>query len=248
MGQLGSSHNIGTLAFNPAAAAGSTDSGALYVALGDGGSSNDPLGHGQRRSTPLGSILRIDPLGGGADSSYGIPSDNPFVGTSGALDEIWAYGLRHPQHFSFDSTGRMFINDIGQRSIEEVNLGVAGANYGWRLREGTFATAMGVGASDKRTVYPLPADDTGYTYPIAQYDHDEGDAIGAGFVYEGQAIPVAAKPLRVHGPREGATVRVRRIQSDSRHTRDHRGNTHQVRRAGAGTGPFGRRRVRHCTP
>ena len=88
----------------------------------------------------------------------------------------------------------MFLCDIGQNQVEEVNLGVAGANYGWRLREGTFATAMGVAADpgdvEPGSVYPLETHQgDGYTYPIAQYDHDEGNAIGSGFVYEGNAIP-----------------------------------------------------------
>ncbi len=192
IGQFASNHNIGTLAFNAAATAGSTDEGALYFGLGDGGSRNDPEEYGQDLSTPLGAILRINPLSTSAGTSYGIPSDNPFVAEADAASEIWAYGLRHPQHFSFDSSGRMFINDIGQDQIEEVNLGRAGGNYGWRLREGTFATASGLGiptSGIRSRVYALPSDDSGFEYPIAQYDHNEGFAISSGFVYEGQAIP-----------------------------------------------------------
>ena len=83
----------------------------------------------------------------------------------------------------------MFISDIGQNMIEEVNLGVAGANYGWRLREGTFATAFGVADGEPGRVYAQPATDPAFTYPIAQYDHDEGRAIGGGYLYEGTAIP-----------------------------------------------------------
>ena len=192
IGQFASNHNIATLAFNAAATAGSTDEGALYFGLGDGGGRNDPEEYGQDLSTPLGAILRINPLSTSAGTSYGIPSDNPFVAEADAASEIWAYGLRHPQHFSFDSSGRMFINDIGQDQIEEVNLGRAGGNYGWRLREGTFATASGLGISTsgiRSRVYALPSDDSGFEYPIAQYDHNEGFAISSGFVYEGQAIP-----------------------------------------------------------
>ena len=106
-----------------------------------------------------------------------------------ALDEIWAYGLRHPQHYSWDSDGRMFILDIGQDQIEEVNIGTAGGNYGWRLREGTFATAYGVTTSDRPGgVYQRGTDSRTYVYPVAQYDHDEGFAIGSGFVYRGRDI------------------------------------------------------------
>ena len=113
----------------------------------------------------------------------------PSWARSGVAPEIWAYGLRHPQQFSWDTDGRMFIGDIGQSSLEEVNLGVPGANYGWRLREGTFATGHAVGTRPGR-VYPRPAqDDHPFVYPVAQYDHDDGAAVGGGFVYRGQAIP-----------------------------------------------------------
>ena len=86
----------------------------------------------------------------------------------------------------------MFINDIGQDQVEEVNLGLAGGNYGWRLREGTFATAFGAGAgaAEIGSVFPLPStDEELFVYPVAQYDHDEGYAIGSGFVYRGADIP-----------------------------------------------------------
>ena len=83
----------------------------------------------------------------------------------------------------------MFLSDIGQNQIEEVNLGLRGANYGWRLREGTFATAFGVTGGEPGLVYPLPEEESGFVYPIAQYDHDEGNAIGGGYLYEGNAIP-----------------------------------------------------------
>ncbi|MDA1093585.1 MAG: PQQ-dependent sugar dehydrogenase [Acidobacteria bacterium] len=189
IGQFAPNHNIGTIAFNPHAAPGSPDYGMLYVCLGDGGAAHDPRDFGQTLAVPQGSIMRIDPLGGDANRRYGIPPDNPFVGVAGAAPEIWAYGLRHPQHFSWDTDGRMFIGDIGQNQMEEVNLGQAGANYGWRLREGTFASGYAVGRGPG-PLYPLPTPDTGeFTYPVAQYDHDEGNAIGGGYVYRGQAIP-----------------------------------------------------------
>ena len=128
-------------------------------------------------------------MGGDGAKGYGIPSDNPFVGDANVAPEIWAYGLRHPQHFSWDADGRMFIGDIGQNQIEEVNLGRAGANYGWRVREGTFATGYAVGRGPGPAFARPTADDQEFVYPIAQYDHDEGNAVGGGFVYQGQAIP-----------------------------------------------------------
>ena len=189
IGQFAPNHNIGTIAFNPRAEAGSPDYGMLYVCLGDGGAAHDPQDHGQSLAVPHGAIIRIDPLAGDGTKGYGIPPDNPFVGSDGVAPEIWAYGLRHPQHFSWDTDGRMFIGDIGQNQVEEVNLGMPGANYGWRLREGTFASGYAVGAAPG-PVYPRPSqDDRQFVYPVAQYDHDEGNAIGGGFVYRGRAIP-----------------------------------------------------------
>lgn len=186
--QFSPTHNVGTLAFNPTAAEGSADYGMLYACLGDGGGANDPHENGQNPATLLGTIIRIDPLGGQGDAAYGIPGDNPFLDNSDAAPEVWAFGLRHPQHFSWGPDGRLYINDIGQDQVEEVNIGVPGANYGWRDREGTFATAYGLGTLRIGQVYPLPEDDGLFTYPVAQYDHGEGYAIGSGYVYQGEAI------------------------------------------------------------
>ena len=195
VGQFDSTHNVGTLAFNPTAQPGSPDYGMLYIGFGDGGGAFDPGRNGQNLATPLGAILRIDPLPPSQEGSaaakrrYGIPSDNPFVSTPGAAPEVWAYGLRHPQQFSWDADGRMFIGDIGQKTIEEVNLGVAGGNYGWRYREGTFATAPSLGLANHGQVFKRPADPHLFIDPVAEYDHDEGMAISGGFVYRGKDIP-----------------------------------------------------------
>ncbi len=199
-------HNMGQLAFNPNAQPGDADYGKLYLAVADGGSdgfpvsNTDPLDNGQDLSTPLGTILRIDPAGNNsANGEYGIPSDNPFAGDGdpNTLGEIWAYGLRNPHRISWDTggEGKMLIADIGQAFIEEVNLGIAGANYGWGEREGTFV----VDENNEGVLFELPANDAdfGFTYPVAQYDHDRpedatgffGFAIAGGFVYRGTAIP-----------------------------------------------------------
>lgn len=89
---------------------------------------------------PHGSILRLDPLPRGAPGEYAVPDSNPLVGQADALAEIWAYGLRNPSKFSWDEAGdgKMLIADIGEGNIEVINIGVAGANYGWGVREGTF--------------------------------------------------------------------------------------------------------------
>jgi glucose/arabinose dehydrogenase len=193
VGQFAFNHNIGTIAFNPNAREGDADYGNLYVCLGDGGAANDPRNYGQNLAEPQGSILRIDPLKPEGDRRYSIPADNPFADTRGVAREIWAYGFRHPQQFSWDTAGdgKMLIAEFGQSQVEEVNLGVAGGNYGWQLREGTFATAFATNG-DKRDdrVYPLPEkDDAPYLYPVAQFDHDEGRGISGGYVYRGKRIP-----------------------------------------------------------
>lgn len=190
VGQFAANHNVGSIAFNPTVASDSDEYGLLYVSFGDGGSAHDPADHGQNPNSILGSIIRIDPLATSGEAAYGIPASNPFADGAEGLPEVWAYGLRHPQHFSWDlEDGRMFILDIGQDQIEEVNLGIAGGNYGWRVREGTFATAYGVSTEERPGgVYERDAGSDEFIYPVAQYDHDEGFAIGSGFVYRGSEI------------------------------------------------------------
>ncbi|MBW4597578.1 MAG: PQQ-dependent sugar dehydrogenase [Brasilonema angustatum HA4187-MV1] len=203
-------HNIGQLSFNPNAKPGNADYGMLYIAVADGGSDGfpvshtDPLNNGQDLGTPLGKILRINPFGNNStNGKYGIPKDNPFVKDGSPnispkkLGEIWAYGLRNPHRFSWDmgGEGKMLIVDIGQAFIEEVNLGIKGANYGWGNREGTWV----IDEKNENVLFPLPKNDAdyGYTYPVAQYEHDKPPnwsgyyavAIAGGYVYRGKAIP-----------------------------------------------------------
>lgn len=193
-------HNLGQIAFNPNADINDDDYGMLYISTGDGGSdgfpvsNTDPLDNGQDLGVVLGKILRIDPQGNNsANGKYGIPDNNPFVNDfdSSTLGEIWAYGLRNPHRFSWDTggDGKLLIADIGQKFIEEVNLGIKGANYGWGEREGTFL----INDDNENEIFALPDDDflNNYTYPVAQYDHDiiGNVAIAGGYVYRGSAIP-----------------------------------------------------------
>ena len=170
-------HNGGDMAFGP--------DGYLYIGTGDGGSGGDPQNHGQRLDSLLGKLLRIDVDGG---SPYAIPSDNPFEndGNASTLGEIWAYGLRNPWKFSFDSlTGDLWIGDVGQGAYEEMNMVAsteAGLNYGWRCYEGNnaFNTAG------------CPAMNT-LTFPVAEYSHTmDGNfkcSITGGYRYRGNDNP-----------------------------------------------------------
>lgn len=185
-------HNGGKMAFG--------SDGYLYIGLGDGGSSNDndnghgDDGNGQNVNTVHGSILRIDPLVPESNTSssdpassngkYRIPATNPLVGVDGT-DEIFAYGFRNPYRFSFDSGSSQFIvPDVGQNNLEEINTVSAGNNYGWNLKEGTYAFVPDTGSITDNTE-DLPAD---LVDPVAQYDHDDGTSIIGGFVYRGAAI------------------------------------------------------------
>lgn len=179
-------HNGGDLAFDP-------HDGYLYVALGDGGSGNDPGNRAQDPGELLGKLLRLDVDGGpgsrpadcGGGDNYRIPSDNPLIGEAGACDEIWALGLRNPWRFSFDHlSGDLFIADVGQVAWEEVNVRpatAAGENYGWSCYEGTH--------ENPNTAMQVCEPASAYTMPVFEYGHDEGCAITGGFVYRGPRYP-----------------------------------------------------------
>ena len=154
-----SNHNGGAMGFGL--------DGYLYIGLGDGGSAGDPQGNGQRLDTILGKILRIDVDSG---DSYTIPADNPYG------NEIWAYGLRNPWRFSFDSqTGDLYIGDVGQNQWEEIDFVAAGTpggiNFGWNILEGTHPYA---GSQQEELVSP-----------VAEYDHGQGCSVTGGYVYRG---------------------------------------------------------------
>ncbi|MFW9942953.1 MAG: PQQ-dependent sugar dehydrogenase [Candidatus Thorarchaeota archaeon] len=159
-------HNGGQIQFGP--------DGYLYIALGDGGSSGDPDGHGQNRTTLLGSILRID-----VDSilPYTIPNDNPFFGNvNGWAEEIYAFGFRNPWRFSFDPvTDFLWAADVGQSSREEIDIVTNGSNYGWSTREGTLD-------------YNLGTNVTIIVDPIYEYNHALGISITGGYVYRGASL------------------------------------------------------------
>jgi glucose/arabinose dehydrogenase len=164
-----SNHFAGQLAF--------AADGTLYVGIGDGGSEGDPDNNAQRLDSLLGKILRID-----VDSTerpYAIPADNPFVDVEGARPEIWALGLRNPWRFSFDREGgRLWIADVGSLTWEEVSIGVAGGNYGWKQLEGTHCFVADCDAKSRK-----------FVAPVWEYGRDLGMSVTGGFVYRGCAMP-----------------------------------------------------------
>jgi glucose/arabinose dehydrogenase len=167
-----SNHNGGALAFG--------NDGMLYVALGDGGSGGDPMGNGQNLATHLGKILRIDVDGA---LPFAVPPDNPFAGNAAALPAIWAYGLRNPWRFGFDRvTGDLYIGDVGQNALEEVDVGLAarrgGENYGWNVTEGSRCFRPSSGCST-----------AGLTLPVVEYGRGDGCSITGGVVYRGCRMP-----------------------------------------------------------
>ncbi len=170
-------HNGGWIGFGP--------DNYLYIGTGDGGASNDPPGNGQNINSYLGKMHRIDVNGddlpGDATRNYAIPPTNPFVGAVG-LDEIFFYGLRNPWRNSFDTaTGQLYIGDVGQNAVEEVDVvpaGLGGLNFGWRCMEGNSCTGLSGCTCNGPTL----------TGPVHTYSHGSGCSITGGYVYRGSSI------------------------------------------------------------
>ena len=188
-------HNGGEIAFNPLAASGSADFGLLYVGFADGGAGGDPMNLAQNLGSAFGKILRIDPLGSNSKNGrYGIPASNPFVGKEGALGEIYAYGVRNPQRFSWDpKDGRLLVADIGQNTVEEISPVPAGGNLGWNKWEGSYKYVRQVDLDNPRS-------EAGLVWPIVEYDHRDPllqrlVAITGITVYRDKAIPALTNRL-----------------------------------------------------
>ncbi len=177
-----SNHNGGCIRFGP--------DGYLYIGMGDGGSGGDPNGYAQNLTVDnanptrvfLGKMLRIDVDTTDGLLNYGIPATNPYATTSG-IKEIWAFGLRNPWKFSFNRlNGDLWIGDVGQLNIEEVNKVTAplptGLNFGWRCYEGNSAYNTSGCAAMSTMVFP-----------VTQYDHSTGCSITGGYFYTGSMYP-----------------------------------------------------------
>ena len=212
----GNIHPLGDISFNPNAHPGDADYDMMYISSGDGSAGESTTtatrNQDQMLNNYLGKILRIQPnslqgLAAGASDSatYSIPSDNPFASSAftsaGAKGEIWAYGFRNPHRMSWDpQTGKLIVDDIGLNSYEEVDIVHKGANYGYSKIEGNQPLSA---SNNKVTNTTLPStlpvwvnNTTAFngmtvtpTYPVAEYSHQDGDAISSGFVYHGTKIP-----------------------------------------------------------
>jgi glucose/arabinose dehydrogenase len=152
-------HNGGTIRFRK--------DGFLYFGIGDGGSQNDPNGNGQNKNALLAKMLRIDVDKSEGGKAYGIPADNPFAGGGGA-PEVWAWGLRNPYRWVFDPvTDEQWVADVGQITMEEVDIVEKNSNYGWKVSEGTNGVTGDIKA------------------PVFAYGRTDGTAIVGGYVFRG---------------------------------------------------------------
>jgi glucose/arabinose dehydrogenase len=165
-------HNGGHIAFGP--------DGYLYIATGDGGSSGDPQNNAQNTQNLLGAILRIDVDNAQDGLNYAIPAGNPFAGTTEGRDEIFAWGLRNPWRFSFDTQNEtLWAGDVGQNAWEVIHIIENGLNYGWRIIEGSHCYNP-----------PQNCNTAGLEMPVYEYSHSNGDrSITGGYVYYGSKNP-----------------------------------------------------------
>ena len=206
-------HPFGYVGFNPTAKPGSADYGLLYTSGSDTGFSNGggPNANNptqtQRLDSVITAILRIDPRSPSVSKGmkglgdYTIPPGNKFAadGDPKTLGEIYAYGFRNAHRLSWDVDGTLFASDIGMNNIEEINIVRNGENYGWMKREGFFENGMVRPGGALDQLFTLPAEilkgqkKDEFTYPVAIYDHDEGQAVSGGFAYHGRIAALRDK-------------------------------------------------------
>lgn len=185
--QPAANHNGGHIVFGP--------DGYLWIGIGDGGAANDRYGNGQNAGTLLGKMLRLD-VTTDLSQPYMIPADNPWVEADwegqNMRNEVWALGLRNPWRYSFDrSTGDLWIADVGQNQIEEVNTvrfdASGGLNFGWPVMEGAACFQQ------------AGCDQAGLELPVVTYNHGGGDcSVTGGYVYRGEQYP-ALNGVYVYG-------------------------------------------------
>ncbi|HZM05047.1 MAG TPA: PQQ-dependent sugar dehydrogenase [Candidatus Saccharimonadales bacterium] len=160
-------HSGGCMQFGP--------DGFLYTGMGDTGPQTDPNGHAQNLQLLLGKLMRLDVDHEAAGLPYAIPPDNPFRDQASARPEIWAYGFRNPWRFSFDRlNGDLWLADVGQDRVEEVDIVHRGQNYGWNVYE-AFEPFSNQYRKEGRT----------YTMPVFAYRRKYGASVTGGYVYRG---------------------------------------------------------------
>jgi glucose/arabinose dehydrogenase len=219
-------HNGGNLVFGP--------DKALWIGMGDGGGANDQHGtngNGQNLGALFGKMLRIDVDGRTVNDAYGIPAGNlaEQAGQQAALPEIWAYGLRNPWRYSFDAcTGDLYIGDVGQNTLEEVDFlpaaTLAGTNFGWRLMEGP-------NCRPGDTVCPN-ANISTLTMPVDSYARTVGTSITGGYVYRGSNVP-GLRGRYLYADYDSNAVFSFRIENGA--LVDRQDVSNQIRPAGGGT-------------
>ena len=207
-------HPFGNVEFNPTAQPGDEDYGLLYTSGSDlgfsnggGPNANNP-GQTQRLDSVITAILRFDPRSPSATNGtkglgdYTIPAANKFAadGDPKTLGEIYAYGFRNAHRLSWDlQDGTMFASDIGMNHIEEINIVHNGGNYGWMKREGYWENGMTRPGGALNQLFELPANvlngrnQDEFTYPVAIYDHNDGQAVSGGFAYYGRIDALRGK-------------------------------------------------------
>jgi glucose/arabinose dehydrogenase/mono/diheme cytochrome c family protein len=189
---IGSYHGVQEIAFNPLAKKGDKDYGLLYIGIGDGAGVEFGYPFIVRSKNKIwGSIIRIDPMGKNSkNGNYGIPDSNPYAKDpdTNTVREIYANGFRNPHRITWTKAGQILASNIGHHNVESLYMVLPGHDYGWPIREGKFLMKP---EENMSLVFALPPDDSIYhiTYPVAQYDHDEGNAISGGFEYWGKALP-----------------------------------------------------------
>jgi putative heme-binding domain-containing protein len=196
-------HNGGCLQFGP--------DGYLYIGTGDSSGIADQYMTGQDMTSLAGKMLRIDVDHPEAGKNYGVPKDNPFVGTKDARPEIWAYGLRQPWKYTFDSaTGDLWCGNVGQDLWEQIYLIEKGGNYGWSVLEGSHSFRP-----------ERPRGPTQILMPTVEHDHANFRSITGGFVYHGKRLPELTGKY-IYGDYDSGRIWAFNYNRDTKAVSDHK--------------------------
>ena len=188
-------HGIQDIAFQPNLDTSDSNYGLLYIGIGNGGTNNikiPELCHSNKSF--LGTLIRINPLRNiRTVEPYSIPLSNPFYTSrdTEVRKEIYAFGFRNPHRMAWDSWDRMYVADIGEANIEELNIIKSGGDYGWSEQEGDYLVNTKI---DKTKILPTETKpNNNFIAPFAQYDHQDGKAISGGYEYTGKIDSLRGK-------------------------------------------------------